>query len=216
MFRFLGKPFAAGVFALVRSTLNGSVTSSTFDLFNHEPGRLVVTPDQALNADGPQSAEILGHGSCGVDVRCAEAARCSVVVVGNRRDERARIFFELEYLVAADSAQGLDSLTGRTELDLIQIVRQSETPINAVVDDHFLTFYVLQKVFGTKLARYSTGLKSFGLTVRNSMQELSMLGLFMVTAIIFFSTIVTFGFVQKNNARFNVYEIRLSMLRTNF
>lgn len=41
------------------------------------------------------------------------------------------------------------------DLDLIQIVRKSETPIFALVDNHYLTFYVLQKVFGTKLARYS-------------------------------------------------------------
>jgi len=41
------------------------------------------------------------------------------------------------------------------DLDLIQIVRRSETPIHAVVDYHYLTFYVLQKVFGAELARYS-------------------------------------------------------------
>jgi len=41
------------------------------------------------------------------------------------------------------------------DLDLIQIVRRSETPVHAVVDNHYLTFYVLQKVFGTDLARYS-------------------------------------------------------------
>ncbi|MGI9407180.1 MAG: hypothetical protein ACR2O4_12495 [Hyphomicrobiaceae bacterium] len=41
------------------------------------------------------------------------------------------------------------------DLDLIQIVRRSETPVHAVVDNHYLTFYVLQKVFGKKLARYS-------------------------------------------------------------
>ncbi len=40
-------------------------------------------------------------------------------------------------------------------LDLIQVVLRSETPIRAVVDNHYLTFYVLQKVFGPKLARYS-------------------------------------------------------------
>jgi len=34
-------------------------------------------------------------------------------------------------------------------------VRRSETPVRAVVDNHYLTFYVLQKVFGTDLARYS-------------------------------------------------------------
>jgi len=41
------------------------------------------------------------------------------------------------------------------DLDLIQIVRRSDRPIRAVVDNHYLTFYVLQKVFGTELARYS-------------------------------------------------------------
>jgi len=40
-------------------------------------------------------------------------------------------------------------------LDLIQVVARSETPIRAVVDNHYLTFYVLQKVFGPELARYS-------------------------------------------------------------
>ncbi|MFQ5766253.1 MAG: class I SAM-dependent methyltransferase [Rhodospirillales bacterium] len=40
-------------------------------------------------------------------------------------------------------------------LDLIQVVRRSETPVRAVVDNHYLTFYVLQKVFGPRLARYS-------------------------------------------------------------
>jgi hypothetical protein len=40
-------------------------------------------------------------------------------------------------------------------LDLIQVVLRSDTPIRAVVDNHYLTFYVLQKVFGPKLARYS-------------------------------------------------------------
>lgn len=41
------------------------------------------------------------------------------------------------------------------DLDLIHVVRRSDTPIHAVVDNHYLTFYVLQKVFGTRLARYS-------------------------------------------------------------
>jgi len=40
-------------------------------------------------------------------------------------------------------------------LDLIQVVLRSDTPIRAIVDNHYLTFYVLQKVFGPKLARYS-------------------------------------------------------------
>jgi hypothetical protein len=40
------------------------------------------------------------------------------------------------------------------DLDLIHVVRRSDRPIRAMVDNHYLTFYVLQKVFGTKLARY--------------------------------------------------------------
>lgn len=41
------------------------------------------------------------------------------------------------------------------DLDLVQIVRRSERPVRAIVDNHYLTFYVLQKIFGTELARYS-------------------------------------------------------------
>jgi len=40
-------------------------------------------------------------------------------------------------------------------LDLINVVRRAEQPVRAVVDNHYLTFYILQKVFGTDLARYS-------------------------------------------------------------
>ena len=39
-------------------------------------------------------------------------------------------------------------------LDLIQVVRRSDRPVRAVVDNHYLTFYVLQKVFGLDKARY--------------------------------------------------------------
>jgi predicted O-methyltransferase YrrM len=41
------------------------------------------------------------------------------------------------------------------DLDLIHVVLRSETPVRAVVDNHYLTFYVLQKVFGLEKARYS-------------------------------------------------------------
>jgi hypothetical protein len=41
------------------------------------------------------------------------------------------------------------------DLDFIQVVRGSDRPIRGAVDNHYLTFYVLQKVFGTHLARYS-------------------------------------------------------------
>ena len=59
--------------------------------------------------------------------------------------------------VFSDGPQRTSPVTGDNlfDLDLIQIVRRSDTPIHAVVDDHFLTFYVLQKVFGTRLARYN-------------------------------------------------------------
>ncbi len=44
-------------------------------------------------------------------------------------------------------------------LDLINVVRRSEHPVCAVVDNHYLTFYVLQKVFGLDKARYSVSHK---------------------------------------------------------
>ena len=40
------------------------------------------------------------------------------------------------------------------DLDLIHIVLRSDRVINALVDNHYLTFYVFQKVFGPELARY--------------------------------------------------------------
>lgn len=39
-------------------------------------------------------------------------------------------------------------------LDLIDVIRRSEQPLRAVVDNHYLTFYVLQKLLGTDNARY--------------------------------------------------------------
>lgn len=44
-------------------------------------------------------------------------------------------------------------------LDLIQVVRNADHPVRAVVDNHYLTFYVLQKVFGLDKAHYSIGHK---------------------------------------------------------
>lgn len=41
------------------------------------------------------------------------------------------------------------------DLDLILVVLRSDRPVRAIVDNHYLTFYVLQKVFGLKHARYS-------------------------------------------------------------
>ena len=45
------------------------------------------------------------------------------------------------------------------DLDLIHIVRKSTRPVRAVIDNHYLTFYVLQKVFGIEKARYSVSHK---------------------------------------------------------
>ncbi len=44
-------------------------------------------------------------------------------------------------------------------LDLINVVARSDRPVRAVVDNHYLTFYVLQKVFGIDRARYSVSHK---------------------------------------------------------
>lgn len=44
-------------------------------------------------------------------------------------------------------------------LDLIHVVRRSDTPVRAVVDNHYLTFYILQKIFGIAQARYSVSHK---------------------------------------------------------
>ena len=44
-------------------------------------------------------------------------------------------------------------------LDLIHVVARSDQPVRAVVDNHYLTFYILQKVFGVARARYSVSHK---------------------------------------------------------
>jgi len=44
-------------------------------------------------------------------------------------------------------------------LDLIHVVARSDSPVRAVVDNHYLTFYILQKVFGIEHARYSVSHK---------------------------------------------------------
>jgi predicted O-methyltransferase YrrM len=40
-------------------------------------------------------------------------------------------------------------------LDLLEVVRRSATPVYGIVDDHYLTAYVLQRVLGPEKARYS-------------------------------------------------------------
>jgi hypothetical protein len=60
------------------------------------------------------------------------------------------------------------------DLDLIQVVRRSETPVRALVDNHYLTFYVLQKVFGLDKARYSVShrLLFFGPATKHDVRHL--------------------------------------------
>uniref|UniRef100_A0A1I7VZQ1 Ion_trans domain-containing protein n=1 Tax=Loa loa TaxID=7209 RepID=A0A1I7VZQ1_LOALO len=53
-----------------------------------------------------------------------------------------------------------------------------------------------------KLARYSSGLKSFGITVKTSLPELSMLILFLLTTVIFFSTLMYFAERDEPNTKF--------------
>uniref|UniRef100_A0A0M3J0I1 Potassium voltage-gated channel subfamily F member 1 (inferred by orthology to a human protein) n=1 Tax=Anisakis simplex TaxID=6269 RepID=A0A0M3J0I1_ANISI len=53
-----------------------------------------------------------------------------------------------------------------------------------------------------RLARYSTGLQTFGSTLRSSVTELTMLGIFLVTGIVFFSTIMYFLEKDETNSEF--------------
>ncbi|MFH4979523.1 hypothetical protein AB6A40_006232 [Gnathostoma spinigerum] len=53
-----------------------------------------------------------------------------------------------------------------------------------------------------KLARYSTGLRAFGDTMRQSAAELSMLGMFLVTGIMLFSTAIYFFERDEKNSKF--------------
>ncbi|CAJ0929725.1 unnamed protein product, partial [Mesorhabditis belari] len=53
-----------------------------------------------------------------------------------------------------------------------------------------------------KLARYSTGLRAFGQTMKKSAAELSMLGMFLVTGIMLFSTAIYFFERDEPNSKF--------------
>uniref|UniRef100_A0A914WS89 Uncharacterized protein n=1 Tax=Plectus sambesii TaxID=2011161 RepID=A0A914WS89_9BILA len=56
-----------------------------------------------------------------------------------------------------------------------------------------------------KLARYSSGLQAFGDTMKRSITELSMLGMFLVTGIVFFSTVLYF--LEKDEPNTEFYSI---------
>ncbi|XGW02247.1 hypothetical protein V3C99_014355 [Haemonchus contortus] len=53
-----------------------------------------------------------------------------------------------------------------------------------------------------KLARYSTGLRAFGETMKKSAAELSMLGMFLITGIMLFSTAIYFFERDEPNSKF--------------
>uniref|UniRef100_A0A8R1ERX3 Ion_trans domain-containing protein n=1 Tax=Caenorhabditis japonica TaxID=281687 RepID=A0A8R1ERX3_CAEJA len=56
-----------------------------------------------------------------------------------------------------------------------------------------------------KLARYSTSLQTFGHTLQSSITELSMLSMFLITGIVFFSTIMYY--LEKDEPHTDFYSI---------
>lgn len=58
--------------------------------------------------------------------------------------------------VFSDGPDRRSPLTGEKlfNLDLIEVIARSDRPVRAVVDNHYLTFYILQKLLGTDKARY--------------------------------------------------------------
>lgn len=58
--------------------------------------------------------------------------------------------------VFSDGPDRHSPITGEKlfNLDLVEVIARSDHPIRAVVDNHYLTFYVLQKLLGTDKARY--------------------------------------------------------------
>ena len=68
----------------------------------------------------------------------------------DRLPERAYDF------VFSDGPDRHSPITGEKlfNLDLVEVIARSERPLRAVVDNHYLTFYVLQKLLGPEKARY--------------------------------------------------------------
>jgi predicted O-methyltransferase YrrM len=58
--------------------------------------------------------------------------------------------------VFSDGPDRRSPVTGEKlfNLDLIEVIARSDRPVRAVVDNHYLTFYILQKLLGTDKARY--------------------------------------------------------------
>ena len=100
----------------------------------------------------------------------ADLAPCIDLVHSPKRDGFYKCFRGVQYegvpdrpydFVFSDGPDRRSPVNGDKlfNLDLIHAVRRSDRPIRAVVDNHYLTFYVLQKVFGPDKARYSASHK---------------------------------------------------------
>jgi predicted O-methyltransferase YrrM len=117
------------------------------------PGRVTSVEDY------PQWFEIAGESM-------PEALRGTVDLVLARKVEGLHRIFrgvrydrlpEREYdFVFSDGPDRYSPVTGEKlfNLDLVEVIARSERPLRAVVDNHYLTFYVLQKLLGTRNARY--------------------------------------------------------------
>ncbi len=82
-----------------------------------------------------------------------------------KEDGHHRIFRGVRYhavperefdFVFSDGPDRHSPVTGEKlfNLDLIDVIGRSDKPLRAVVDNHYLTFWVLQKLLGTSRARY--------------------------------------------------------------
>uniref|UniRef100_A0A1I7YNX9 Ion_trans domain-containing protein n=1 Tax=Steinernema glaseri TaxID=37863 RepID=A0A1I7YNX9_9BILA len=91
----------------------------------------------------------------------------------------------------------LHNITG----DDLQLSRKTKSWIGAMLVIRVLRVLRMARVF--KLARYSTGLQIFGHTLRSSLTELSMLGMFLLTGIVFFSTLIYFIEKDEQNTEFS-------------
>ncbi|WP_417670763.1 hypothetical protein [Roseibium sp.] len=93
-------------------------------------------------------------------------ADCVEIVFSPKVDGTYKMFRGVQYesipdrpydFIFSDGPERHSNVNGDKlfDLDLVHVVRRSNRPIRALVDNHYLTFYVFQKVFGTELARYS-------------------------------------------------------------
>ncbi len=77
---------------------------------------------------------------------------------GVRYEEVSEWEYDFVFFDGSDRPSPVDS-DKLFNLDLINVSRRSERPVRAVVDNYYLTFHALQKVFGLDKARYSASYK---------------------------------------------------------